>query len=88
MEVVLKMLFLSLSNADIEFIELKKLTWRFYTTVKALSTINWVELINKREFTKAALDRNSKIIIIYISVLKAIKGLAIHFSQTTQITTL
>ncbi len=31
MEVVLEMLFLSLSNADVEFVELGKLNWRSYT---------------------------------------------------------
>ena len=37
-EVVLDMSFLTLSNADIQFVE-KELTWRSYTTAKALPTI-------------------------------------------------
>ena len=36
-ELVLSMLFLILSNANIQFIE-KELTWRSYTTAKALPT--------------------------------------------------
>ncbi len=38
MEVVLGMLFLSLSNANVEFAELGKLTWRTYTAAEALPT--------------------------------------------------
>ena len=55
MEIVLNMPFLIFSNADIQFVE-KKLTWRSYTIIEALPTIKWIELINKKEFTKAALD--------------------------------
>ncbi len=40
MEIVLKMPFLSLSNADVEFAELCKLTWRLYMAVEAQSTTN------------------------------------------------
>ena len=45
MEVVLGMPFLSLSNADVQFAE-KELTWRTYTTKKALPTTCRVEIIN------------------------------------------
>ena len=37
-EVVLDMLFLTFSNADVQFVE-KELTWRSYITAKALPTI-------------------------------------------------
>ena len=45
MKVVPNMLFLTLSNADIQFAK-KKLTWRTYTTEKALPIIYQVQLIN------------------------------------------
>ena len=45
MEVILSMLFLTLSNADIQFAE-KKLTWRTYITEEALSTIRQVKIID------------------------------------------
>ncbi len=48
MEVVLRMSFLSLSNADIEFAELERLTWRSYITTEALPTTSQVKLIDKR----------------------------------------
>ncbi len=50
MEVVLGMPFLSLSNADVKFAEVGKLTWRLSTTVNALPTTSQIELIDKREF--------------------------------------
>ena len=53
MEVVLEILFLIFSNTDIQFVE-KKLTWRFYTSVKTLPITKRVELIDKKEFAKAA----------------------------------
>ena len=39
MEIVLNRLFLILNNADVQFVE-KELTWRSYTTAKALPTTN------------------------------------------------
>ncbi len=85
MEVVLGMPFLSLSNADIEFAKLGKLTWRTYTAVEALPTTSWVELINKREFARAALDENSETFVIYVSALEAT---TIHPSRVAQIAAL
>ncbi len=70
-EVVLGMPFLSLGNADVEFAELGKLIWRTYTTAEASLTTSRVELINKREFARTALDKNSETFVIYVSVLKA-----------------
>ena len=71
-EVILEILFLIFSNANIEFAELEKLTWRTYTAVKALLTTSWVKFIGKKKFTKAALDENSKTLVIHVSALKAI----------------
>ena len=79
-EVVLEMPFLSLSHANVEFTELEKLTSRSYTAAKALPTTSRVELINKREFAKAALYRNSETFVVYVSALETTKGPAIHLS--------
>ncbi len=84
MEVVLEMLFLALSNADSQF-GAEKLTWRSYTTAKALPTTSRVELINKREFAKVALDENSETFVVHVATLKA---MTIHPSQAAQIATL
>ncbi len=56
MEVVLRMLFLTLSNADFQF-SAEKLTWRTYTTAEALPITSRVKLIDKREFARGALDK-------------------------------
>lgn len=71
MQVVLEMLFQGFSNIDIEFTKLEKLTWRFYTTTKALSTTNKVKLIDKRKFVKAILDKYLETFVIYVVSLEA-----------------
>lgn len=73
-EIILKMPFFSLSNLDVKFAILEKLTWRSYTTVKALPTTNWVKLINKREFAKVASDENLKTLVMYIATLVITKA--------------
>ena len=70
-EVILMMPFFSFSNADVEFTELEKLTWRTYTVVEVLSTTSWVKLIDKRDFAKADLDKNFETFVIYVSALEA-----------------
>ena len=63
MEMVLRMPFLTLSNANIQFVE-KELTWRSYTAIEALPTTKRVELIDKKEFAQAALDEESKTFVV------------------------
>ena len=82
-EVVLGMPFLTLSNADIQFVE-KELTWRSYTIAEALPTIKRVELINKKEFAKTALDENSKTFVIHVTSLSS-NLLNVHPSRKPQI---
>ena len=88
MEVVLGMPFLALNNADIQFAE-KELTWRFYTTAEALPTTKQIELIDKKEFAKPALDEESETFVVHVTVLEApLAGMAIHSSQAAQISAL
>ena len=70
MGVMLKILFLTLSDANVQFRE-KELEWRSYTTIETLPTIKKVELIDKREFLFVALDENTKRFVIYIANLSA-----------------
>ena len=70
-KVVLKMLFLILSNTDIQFAE-KELTWRFYITAKALQTTKWVELINQKKFGKVALNKKFETFVVLIAALEAL----------------
>lgn len=67
------MLFLSLSNIDVKFVEkLKKFTWRSYIVTDVLSTTSQVELINKRKFARTALDENFETFVIYVATLEII----------------
>ena len=84
-EVVLGMPYLTFSNANIQFVE-KELTWKSYTTAEALSTTKRVELINKKEFAKAALDKKSETLVVYVVSLKLVPG--IHLDKVAQVTSL
>ena len=64
----------------------KKLTWKFYTTAKALSTTKQVKFINKKEFAKAVLDKNPENFVIYVAFLYL--ALRIYPDKATQITSL
>ncbi len=78
-EVVLGMPFLAFSNADIQF-GAEELTWRLYTATEALPTARKVELIDKHEFAKAALDENSETFVVHIAALEAPEP-AVHPSR-------
>ena len=85
MEMVLRMPFLTFSNADIQFAA-KELTWRSYTAAEALPTTKRVELIDKKEFAKAALDEESETFVVHVAALEApLAGMAIHPSRAAQI---
>ena len=75
--------FLTLSNADVQFVE-KELTWRSYTTAEALPTTKRVELIDKKEFAKAALDENSETFVVHVASL----DLGIYPDKEAQIASL
>ena len=55
LKVVLEILFLTLSGADIDFLNWK-LWWRTYTTKKALPTIRRIKLVDKKEFVAVVID--------------------------------
>ncbi len=80
-EVDLGMLFLAFSNADIQF-GTEKLTWRSYTAVKALPSTSWVELIDKKEFARAVVDRNSETFVVYVTTLEIPTAMPIHLFKT------
>lgn len=52
------MIFIFFSNANAEFVELKKLTWRSYDIAKILPTTSRIEIIDEKEFAKVVLDKN------------------------------
>ena len=66
-EVVLGMPFLKISNANIAFGE-GTLTWKSYTTIKALPTTKRVQLVNPKEFVIAPLDADSKTFVMHVAI--------------------
>lgn len=79
------MLFLTFNKVNIQFAE-KKLTWRSYTSAKALSITKQVEIINKKKFGKTVLNIELEIFVMYVSALEApLSRMTIHFSRAAQI---
>ena len=68
LNIVLGISFLTMSNADIDF-HAQDLKWRFYITRYVLPTTKHVELIEKKEFTTAALDLKHNVFIVHIATL-------------------
>ena len=58
-EVVLEMPFLTLSGADVDFLN-RELRWRTYTTEEALPTTRRAELVGKKELQLQSLTRNMR----------------------------
>ena len=85
-EVVLGILFLILSNADIDFSS-RDLQWRTYTTKKALLTTRRVELVGKKEFAAAALDPKYETYVVHVASLSftPLASLDVHHFREPQI---
>ena len=66
-KVILGIPFLKSRNAEILFDE-ETLTWRTYIINKALSTIKQVQIIDKKDFVIVALDADSKMFIVYMTI--------------------
>ena len=81
-EVVLCMPFLTLSNADVQFVEME-LTWKSYITAKLLPTIKRIEFINKKEFAKEALDKKSENFVVHMTSFNLAPGT--HPNRAAQI---
>ena len=82
-EVILGMFFLKISNADVAFDE-KTLTWKSYTTNKALPTTERVQLVDPKEFVIAALNADSKTFVVHVAIRKQEK-MAMNLDKKAQI---
>ena len=87
LKVVLGMPFLTLSKADIRFME-QELVWRTYTAAEALPTTRKVEIINKKKFAAAALNVDDKTFMVYIAALAEPIIMPIYPSCHTQVAAL
>lgn len=63
--VVLEILFVTLSNLKMNFVELK-IFCRIYTSIKAILITKQIKLIKKKEFIVEVLNLEEKIFIVYI----------------------
>ena len=70
LDVVLEMLFLTLSGANINFPK-RELWWRSYTIGEALPTTKQVELIGKKEFAAIALDPGHETFVVYVAFFES-----------------
>ena len=82
-EVVLRMFFLKISNADVAFGE-ETLTWKSYTNKEALPTTERVQLVDLKEFVIMALDADSKTFVVHVAIWEQ-KKIAIDPGRKTQI---
>ena len=66
-ELILKMFFLKLSNIEVLFGE-KVYIWKIYTINEALSTIEQILIIDKKNFIMVILDINNKRFIVHVAI--------------------
>lgn len=84
-EMILGIFFLTFSNAKILFAE-QKLIQRFYSIAEALLITKQVKIINKKEFTKIALDTELETFVMYIAALEfLLLGMTIHPFKAAQV---
>ena len=82
-KVVLGMLFLKISNADVAFGK-ETLTWKSYTTNEALPTTKRVQLVDPKEFVIAALDAESKTFVVHVAIRER-EEIPVHSERQAQI---
>lgn len=66
LNVVFRMLFFTLNNADIDFLR-RELWWRSYIIKKVFFTTKQVKLRKKKEFATLALDPGDKTFIVHVA---------------------
>ncbi len=77
LDVVLGMLFLTMSNDDIDF-QAWNLQWRPYITGNILPTTKRVELIGKKKFIALAFDSEYETFVVHVAALNVNSGNEIH----------
>ena len=84
-DVVLGMLLLTISKANIRFVEWK-LVWRTYIAAKALPISKNMKIINNKEFAAVALKADNKTFVLYVAALQEPTTMPIHPSYQFQVT--
>ena len=70
LEVVLRMPFLTLSDADVDFSG-RELWWKTYIAKEAFPTTRRVELVEKKKFAATALDPKNETFVIHVASLSS-----------------
>ncbi len=76
-DVVLGMLFLTMSNVDVDF-QAQDIEYRSYITGNVLPITRRVEFIEKKEFAVAAFDQKHETFIVRIAALSSDSGNDLH----------
>lgn len=66
--VILRILFLTLSNTNIAFADWN-LIWKSYTSTKTLLTTKQLQIINWKKFVAVALDSTEEVFVVYMTYL-------------------
>ena len=85
-EVILRMLFFKISNADMLFNE-KILTWRTYIINEAPSSTKQIQIVDPKEFVIATLDIDSETFVVYVAIWEQ-KEMPLHSKKQFQVRTL
>ncbi len=83
-DIVLGILFLTMSNVDIDF-QAQNLQWRSYTTGEVFPTTRRIELIRKKEFVVVALDPEHEAFVVHVAALSVDLVDEIYPSRRAQI---
>ena len=82
-EVILGMLFLKISNADVSFGE-RTLMWKTYTTNEALPITKQVQIINKKDFVIVTLDADSEMFVMHMAFWEW-EEMSVHSKRQAQV---
>ncbi len=83
-DIVLRMPFLTMSNADVDF-QAWHLQWRSYITGEVFPTTRQVELIGKKVFAAPALNLEHEAFVVHVATLNVDSGDEVHPFTTAQI---
>ena len=79
-DILLEILFLIISNADVDF-QARNLQWRSYITRNVFLTTRNIELIRQKEFAAAAFDPKHETFVVYIATLSVDSNDEMHPSK-------
>lgn len=73
-DIVLEISFLTLNNANIQFIE-RDFIWKIYIVANILPTIKKIQIIDRKKFAKTVLDPNKKVFVVNVTTITSEKAI-------------